>query len=94
MANHQGPTYGGKTGHGKRTSINLPSALHTGVPPILPDVKKGGGAATADRRRSHRSNNGDCSRWRRFADPVRQRYYAQHRQQRFARRMLGKAPAS
>ena len=30
---------------------------------------------------------GDVSRQRRFADPVRQRWYAHHRALRFARRM-------
>jgi hypothetical protein len=34
---------------------------------------------------------GDVSRQRRFADPVRQNWYALHRAVRFANRMMGKA---
>jgi hypothetical protein len=40
-------------------------------------------------RRSKRAAHGDCTRARRFADPIRCRFYACHRQQRFARRMRG-----
>ncbi|HTU18829.1 MAG TPA: hypothetical protein VMG10_12285 [Gemmataceae bacterium] len=57
-------------------------------PPGNPDRQR------LDCRRSKRAENGDCSRRRRFADPIRQRYYARHRQQRFARRMLSNLPAS
>jgi hypothetical protein len=35
---------------------------------------------------------GDVSRNRRFADPARQRWYAQHRAVRFAIRMTGSDP--
>jgi hypothetical protein len=45
-------------------------------------------------RRSKRAQNGDCTRARRFADSARQRFYAAHRAQRFARRMIGDAPAN
>lgn len=41
------------------------------------------------RRSSRRAQNSDCSRSRRFADPIRCRHYALRRQQRFATRMLG-----
>jgi hypothetical protein len=45
-------------------------------------------------RRLRRAVNGDCSRARRFADPIRRRYYAAHRARRFARRMIGNVPAN
>lgn len=43
------------------------------------------------RRRPTRCDNGDSTRWRRMADPIRRSYYARYRQERFARRMRGGA---
>ena len=42
-------------------------------------------------RKLTRAEKGDCSRKRRFSDPIRLAYYAGHRARRFSRRMLGAA---